>query len=132
MEKFLRKFAISRTNPTVQDSLIFPSIPDMTLFRLKLKDACVENTIFSKVSLYLKPFGLLITIVLTKWTVNNPIGTFLFTIPFYTFTCGLSCLILKYAEVSFSMTIASTTLLVTLLSTNLSPTSAHDEFLGYG
>ena len=85
-------------------SLISPSIPGIALFRLKLKDACVENTIFSKVSLYLKPFGLLITIVLTKWTVNNPIGTFLFTIPFYTFTCGLSCLILKYAEVSFPMT----------------------------
>ena len=70
------------------------------IFRLKLKDACVENSIFSKVSLYLKPVGLLITIFLTKWTVKNPIGTFLFTIPFYTLTCGLSCLIIKYAEVS--------------------------------
>ena len=68
-------------------------------FRLKLKDACVENEIFSEVSLWLKPVGLLITILLTKWTVKNPIGTFLFTIPFYTLTCGLSCLIIKYAEV---------------------------------
>ena len=67
---------------------------------MKLKDACVENSIFSKVSLYLKPVGLLITIFLTKWTVKNPIGTFLFTIPFYTLTCCLSCLIIKFAEVS--------------------------------
>ena len=73
----------------------------MSIFSLKLKDACVENSIFSKVSLYLKPVGLLITIFLTKWTVKNPIGTFLFTIPFYTLTCGLSCLIIKFAEVSF-------------------------------
>ena len=72
-----------------------------SIFSLKLKDACVENSIFSKVSLYLKPVGLLITIFLTKWTVKNPIGTFLFTIPFYTLTCGLSCLIIKFAEVSF-------------------------------
>ena len=96
----------------------------LNLFSLKLKDACVDNLIFSKVSLWLKPVGLLITILLTKWTVKNPIGTFLFTIPFYTLTCGLSCLIIKYAEVRYQFLAQKRHVVV--------ETNSYRVILGYG
>ena len=42
--------------------------------------------------------GILITLFLSKFTVKQPINTFLYTIPFYTTTAALSCLIVQNAE----------------------------------
>ena len=42
--------------------------------------------------------NILITLCLASLTVKAPMRTFLYTIPFYTLTAALSCLIIKYAE----------------------------------
>ena len=65
---------------------------------MRLRDNCVTKSEISNISLLMKGPNILITLCLASLTVKAPMRTFLYTIPFYTLTASLSCVIIKFAE----------------------------------